>query len=242
LVDRESFVKTVVLRDAKARALNTRNWSKKQRKDPQAQYDEFKAWNFDVWTQLVRLKLKGLKKRKNLKKHIKNGSSKASSVDVQLRPADMIVVQRPPVSSQISQQITPVQNAGAEPLPKLALMSLQKRLSLHTKRSSESVDLPESADNKRRRIALSFFPFMADLVREGAITTDEIVRFCTQIDNSETQEMDGLKYDTDARDYLEDISAEEEEVSDDEDEMPQDLPLTTDMNNGVRHSVSLAPN
>ena len=134
-------------------------------------------------------------------------------------------------------------------------MSPINRLSLsntsNTKRSIESIELPESVDNKRRRLALSFFKFMENHIEEGVVTPGEIMQFCNRYNESGTHqemgeedfEMPGLQYDVDVRDYN-DSGAEEQDVGAEEHELPthEDFHPGMDLRNGIRDSFSPAPN
>ena len=110
------------------------------------------------------------------------------------------------------------------------------------KRSSDSIERPEPADNKRRRLAFSFFGFMAEHIEEGVVTPADIIQFCNGYDESETHQemgedefdMSGLPDNLDATDY-DDVGAEELQ-------MHEDFHPDMDLRNGVRDSVSLASN
>ena len=224
-VDRESFVETVILQDTKARQLNTRKWSEIQKSHPGAEYEEFKEWSSKIWAQWARFKLKVFKKRKNLQRYANTQNQHIPNVDVELEPADMAVAQPSPISPETPRQTTPVQKAATDPSPStmLTLMSPLNHLSLSTtsnsKRSSECIDSPESADeHKHRRLALSFFQYLGDQIREGIVTPGEVMQFCSRYDGPET-EMNGLLYDRDARESVDNAGAEEADLGGYDDEL-----------------------
>ena len=208
-----------------------------------------------MWSQLVRFKLKGMKRNHKNGQRIEPERTTSSSVNVQLEPAATIVVQRPPEVSQTPRRTTPsASNSVAEPSPTQALMSPLNHLSLsntsNTKRSSESIELPEGVDNKRRRLALSFFEFMGSYIREGVVTPGEIMQFCNRYNQSGTHqeigeddsEMPGLQYDQDVCDYN-DSGTEEQDVGAEEHGLPmhEDFHPGMDLRNGIPDSCSPAP-
>ena len=127
----------------------------------------------------------------------------------------------------------------------------------NTKRSSESIELPEGVDNKRRRLALSFFEFMGNHIREGVVTPGEIMQFCNRYNQSGTHqeigeddlEMPGLEYDQDVRDYNDsgaeeqDVGIEEQNVGTEEHGLPmhEDFHPGMDLRNGIPDSFPPAP-
>jgi len=61
---KESFVKEVILKDAKVKDINAKKWGAIRKIHPNTQKSEFEIWSRWIWEQYLRYKMKPLAKKK----------------------------------------------------------------------------------------------------------------------------------------------------------------------------------
>jgi hypothetical protein len=183
--DRDKFVSEVILKDLKARQFNTRRFHKMQTMFPGTTNDQFSAWIFQIWSQWVRLKLKGLKKRREWKQAID------SSRELSLNPNNgPLFRQESPTTFTNLEPHPPTQSLPTASIPtRLPESTLQ--FSLATKRSNESLEpAMVFAEPKRQRLVAQQLETLRVYISDGVLKVEELENFVNEIKTSGALEMD----------------------------------------------------